>query len=473
MTTHAHGQPAWLTAIRESGAARFAETGLPTQRQEAWKYTGLNRLKALTFEPTAVVEVAFPLEGEVDDASASTGVGIRAAARQDSGSTFTSSRPSASAAPHPATKALPTSPSRGEAPSLIEDAAHRLIFANGRLASAQLGDLPEGVILGGLADLLRDRPELLEPHIGRLASIARRPMAALNAAWIEDGLVLIVPRSAAIHGVIEATFIASDNAPVSHPRHLIVLGENAEAVLVERHVGGATGGFTNAVTEITLGSGARLGHYIAHVEPMASTAIDTVCTEIGRDASYRAFGLTAGAGLVRRETEAALTQAGARAQIDGAYLVDAGRHSDTTILIDHQAPHCASRQTQKGVIDGDGRAVFQGKILVRPDAQKTDGYQLSQTLLLSPEAEIDVKPELEIHADDVKCSHGATVGRLDADALFFLRSRGIPPKEARALLIEGFIGGALDEIGHPAVRDAFGMLASNWLAGRAGPEISA
>jgi Fe-S cluster assembly protein SufD len=146
---------------------------------------------------------------------------------------------------------------------LIEDAAHRLIFANGRLASAQLGDLPEGVILGGLADLLRDRPELLEPHIGRLASIARRPMAALNAAWIEDGLVLIVPRSAAIHGVIEATFIASDNAPVSHPRHLIVLGENAEAVLVERHVGGATGGFTNAVTEITLGSGARLGHYMS------------------------------------------------------------------------------------------------------------------------------------------------------------------------------------------------------------------
>jgi Fe-S cluster assembly protein SufD len=124
------------------------------------------------------------------------------------------------------------------------------------------------------------------------------------------------------------------------------------------------------------------------------------------------------------------------------------------------------------VVDGEGRAVFQGKILVRPDAQKTDGYQLSQTLLLSPEAEIDVKPELEIHADDVKCSHGASVGRLDADALFFLRSRGIPLNEARALLIQGFIGGALDEIDNPAVRDAFGALAANWLAGHAGPETA-
>jgi Fe-S cluster assembly protein SufD len=420
MTTLVQSRPAWLTALREAGAARFAETGLPTQRQETWKYTGLNRLKALTFEPT----------------------------------------PSSISAP----------PSRGETRSLIADAAHRLIFIDGRLVSAQLADVPEGVILGGLADILESRPEILEPHLGRLAQIDRRAMAALNAAWIEDGLVLIVPRNAAIQGVIEVTFMATDGAPVSHPRHLIVLGDNAEAVLVERHVGGAGGGFANAVTEITLGANAHFGHYVVHGEPAASFAVDTVAAELGRDASYRGFGLTAGGGLVRREIDVALTAPGARAQVDGAYLVDGGRHADTTILIDHQAPRCASRQTQKGVIDGDGRAVFQGKILVRPNAQKTDGYQLSQTLLLSPEAEIDVKPELEIHADDVKCSHGATIGRLDPDALFFLRSRGIPLNEARALLIQGFIGGVLDEIGHPAVRDAFGSLAANWLAAHAGVE---
>ncbi len=166
-----------------------------------------------------------------------------------------------------------------------------------------------------------------------------------------------------------------------------------------------------------------------------------------------------------------MRQPGGAAQVDGAYLVDGDRHADTTILIDHQADHCASRQTQKGVIDDDGRAVYQGKILVRPQAQKTDGYQLSQTLLLSPKAEADVKPELEIHADDVKCSHGATVGRLDADALFFLRARGIPEAEARALLIQGFIGGALDEIDRPEVRDAFGV-AGVQLVGRAFGEQS-
>jgi Fe-S cluster assembly protein SufD len=442
VSTVVHAQPSWLAELRAAGAERFAETGLPTQRQEAWKYTGLNRLKALSFEPAP------------------------APSHREAGGPL----PLPVGARDPETP----SPPRGEGASrLIADAPHRLVFIDGRLASAQLGDLPDGVILGGLADLLRTQPDLLEPHMGRLASIDRRPMTALNAAWIQDGLVLIVPRSAGIQGVIEVIFIASGDAPVSHPRQLVVLGDNAEATLVEHHVGGASGGFANGVTEATLGAGAHFRHYVAHAEPMASTAVDSVFVEIGRDASYRAFGLTAGGGLVRRETEAALVQPGGRAQIDGAYMVDDGRHADTTILMDHVAPHCGSRQTQKGIVDGDGRAVFQGKILVRPDAQKTDGYQLSQTLLLSPRAEIDVKPELEIHADDVKCSHGATVGRLDADALFFLRSRGIPEHEARALLIEGFIGGALDEIDHPAVRDAFGALAANWLARHAGPETTA
>jgi len=423
MSAVAFRQPDWLTTLRAAGASQFAETGLPSQRQEAWKYTGLNRLRSLTFEPTPSPSRSsgrFPLS-----------VGARV------------------------------------------DAAHRLTFVDGRYDAAQsdIGALPVGVVLGSLAEVLTDNPQLLEPHLGRLAAVERRGMVALNAAWIEDGLVLIVPRGVALAGLIEVVFVATDDsAPVSHPRHIISLGDNAEVALVETHLGGAAGGFANAVAEVALGQGANFGHYVAHQESARSIAVDTVFVEAGRDSSYRGFALTAGGALVRREVEAALTAPGARAQIDGAYLVDGDRHADTTILIDHRAPHCASRQTQKGVIDGDGRAVYQGKILVRPDAQKTDGYQLSQTLLLSPEAEIDVKPELEIHADDVKCSHGATVGRLDADALFFLRARGIPERDARALLIQGFIGGALDEITHPAVRDAFGEVASNWLARRSGPE---
>jgi len=415
MTTDVAHQPGWLTALRAAGQARFGETGLPTQRQEVWKYTGLNKLKALAFEPSDVVTGSAP-------------------------------------------KVEP----------LVADAKHRLAFVNGRFDAGQsrIGALPANTILASLADILSAHPKLLEGRLGISAAIDRRPMAALNTAWIEDGLVLVVPRGAALDGTIEVVFVSDGDAPVSHPRLLVALGDMAEAVLVERHLGGTGGGFTNQVAEVALGNGASFRHYVMHSEPEASTALETVTVTVGRDATYRSFALTAGGGLVRREVDVALRQPGGTAQVDGAYLVDGDRHADTTIVIDHQAGHCASRQTQKGVVDDHGRAVYQGKILVRPQAQKTDGYQLSQTLLLSPKAEADVKPELEIHADDVKCSHGATVGRLDADALFFLRARGIPEAEARALLIQGFIGGALDEIDRPEVREAFGAAASTWLSGR-------
>jgi Fe-S cluster assembly protein SufD len=410
MTVLTQTQPDWLTALRAEGAAAFERTGLPTQRQEAWKYTGLNRLKDLAFAPSA-----------------------------------------------------PVRPATLEQKGLGE--GYRLVFIDGHFDQEQstICALPPGVVLGSL----KTHAALLEPFLGKQARPAQKPMVALNTAWIEDGLVLIVPRGVTLDAPIEVIFIASgDAARTTHPRHIVSLGDNAGATLIERHPGGAEGGFANSVTEITLAAGSNLRHYIAHTEPDAATSVDTVAVEVGRDASYRSFALTAGGGLVRRETEVALAAPGAFAQVDGAYLVNGDRHADTTILIDHQAAHCASRQTQKGVIGDHGRAVYQGKILVRPGALKTDGYQLSQTLLLSPQAEIDVKPELEIHADDVKCSHGATVGRLDEDALFFLRARGIPEREARSLLIEGFIGGALDEIDRPAVRDAFGAIAADWLAQR-------
>ena len=411
MSTDLQVRPGWLTALREAGKAGF--TGLPTQRQEAWKYTGLNKLKALTFEPSRT-PAGSPVELSDDGAIA---------------------------------------------------AAHRLVFVNGDYAAGQssIGTLPQGVLLGSLAELLNTQPALLETRLGKLSDLTCKPMAALNTAWIDDGLVLIAPRGVAVEGVIEVIFVASGEAPVTHPRLLVDLGDSSEAVLVERHLGGAAGGFATQVAEISLGDGSHFRHYVLHAEPSASMAVETVVAAVERDASYRCFALNAGGGLVRREVEVRLRQPGASAQVDGTYLVDGERHSDTTILIDHQAAHCSSRQTQKGIIDDDGRAVFQGKILVRPDAQKTDGYQLSQTLLLSPQAEIDVKPELEIHADDVKCSHGATVGRLDADALFFLRARGIPEAEAWALLIQGFIGGALDEIDRPDVRETFEVVAANWL----------
>jgi Fe-S cluster assembly protein SufD len=414
--------PPWLAALRQDGADRFAEAGLPTQRQEAWKYTGLNRLKGFGFEPTAAATV----DVEV---------------------------------PAP----------------LLPETAHRLVFIDGRYqpALSQIGVLPDGVVLGGLAETLNRDPALLESLIGRLADPGRKPMVALGAAWIEDGLAMVLPPGAVIAEPIEALFIqAAGGVPgVAHPRNAIMLGDNAAAVLIERHIAGA--GFSNAVTEIALGQGAHFGHYALHGEDARALAVETVVARLARDSRYRSFALIAGGALIRRDVEVTLSGPGAEAQVDGAYLVHGDRHADATVLIDHAAPRCVSRQTQKGVVDDSGRAVYQGKILVRPDAQKTDGRQLSQTLLLSPDAEIDAKPELEIHADDVKCSHGATVGRLDAEALFFLRARGIPEAEARSLLIEGFIGSALDEIDHIPVRDALKGAAARWLAVHAAAEETA
>lgn len=414
MTT-ALKRPDWLEAQRARGAARFAENGLPTQRREAWKYTGLNMLREMGFAP-AETPVA---------------------------------RPASIPAP------------------LIAGPIDRMVFADGRLVDAEIGDLPRGVILGGLNDLLAKTPNAVEPLFGKLADIERHPMVALNAAWVEDGFVLTVPDGVTLERPIEIVFFGGGKHAF-HPRHLIRIGANARATVIERYLGGGDAGFANHTAEIAVGDGATLRHFILHGETDTALAVATSTVEIGRDASYRGFALTMGGGLIRRECEARLKGSGGTCHLDGAYLVDGARHADTTNLIDHQAPHCASRQTQKGVIGDRGRAVYQGKILVRQAAQKTDGYQLSKTLLLSPHAEIDVKPELEIYADDVKCSHGATSGQIDADALFYLRARGVPAREARALLIQGFIDGALDEIDAVSVRDAFKDAAAGWLSSRGG-----
>ena len=395
-----------LTTLQTRTEPGFDSIALPTQRDEAWKYTNLNRLKDFSLAPSA---------------------------------------PSTEAvvAPEP----------------LLERAPHRLVFVDGRFSAkhSAIGALPEGVVLSNLASMAD------ADLIGHLASTVRRPMVAINSSYLEDGLVLIVPNGVTIPDPIGVVFIGQQVGAACHPRNIVRLGDQASATLVERHVTSAGAGLLNAVTEIALGQGAQLGHYALHEEAAEATALSMIFAELKRDASYRAFSLTLGGGLVRRENDIALAGPGGSCQIDGAYLVDGKRHADTTTLVDHRAPHCSSRQTLKGIVDGHGRAVFQGKVLVRPDAQKTDAYQLSQTMLLSPEAEIDVKPELEIYADDVKCSHGATSGRLDLEALFYLRARGIPERQAQAMLIQGFIDGALDEIDCPDVRDSFKGAAAVWL----------
>jgi len=360
---------------------------------------------------------------------------------------------------------------------------HRVIFVNGRLSQclALLGDEPEGVELGGMADALRQDPDALAAELSRNGNgngtaapthaHDGQPLFALNTAMMRDGLVLRVKRNTSVALPIEVVHVgAPGNEPVAfHPRNLIVLEPGASATVVEHYVGLGTGGldagayFANAATEIRLAEGARLHHYKIQEEGPDAVHIATTHAELARDALYDGFILTKGARLSRNEVSVRLAGEGAECHLNGAYMVRGEQHCDITTTIDHLAPRTSSREVFKGVIDDKARAVFQGRITVHPDAQQSNGHQLSKALLLSDRAEIDAKPELEIFADDVKCSHGATVGDLDRDALFYLRARGIPEAAARDILIEAFLAETINNIAAEGLCPALMSSVGHWL----------
>ncbi|MFM2041987.1 MAG: FeS assembly protein SufD [Pseudomonadota bacterium] len=413
----------WLAELRAAGIDRFAKTGLPTRKVEAWKFTSLRPLEKLA--------------------------------------------PALAEAPANAAMAAITA---GAVPALLAD-AHRLVFVNGRFdpTLSAIGALPDGVVLDSLAAALARDPELVAENLGRTATLDGHPLLALNIAFLGDGLVLDLPRGVTLDRPVEVVFLTLPGAtPSAHyPRILVVAEENSAATLVEQHVALGDGGYyTNAAAEIVVGRNARIRHYKHQADSLAAIHTAVVTTHVHRDAVYESFSLNTGAALCRHEARTILDGTGANCHVSGAYAVRGTQHTDFTSFIDHAKPHGTSRQVVKGVIDGEARAVFQGKIVVRPDAQKTDGHQLNRALLLSDTAEINAKPELEIYADDVKCSHGATAGELDDAQLFYLRARGIPLEVARGLLIAAFLDEAMEEIGDEAVRAAFQTRIHAWLEGR-------
>jgi Fe-S cluster assembly protein SufD len=397
----------WLETLREAAAAAFRAQGLPTRRDEAWKYTDLRPLAEAGFEEA--------LSG-IDAASvlpAAAGGGARAV--------FVDGR---------------------FRPDL--SALHGLPYAAGSLAAA----LPT-----------------LAGRIGAVAPAAGLPMVALNAMLFEDGLLLTVP-AGVDGGVLDLLSLASGGArpEAFHPRHLIRLEAGARLTLLEMATGPAQAGITlhNPVFEIEVAEGASLTHARLNQEGRQAFHLSNVHARVAAGGTYDNFTLNAGGRLTRNEIHIALEGPGAAAHMNGAQLLAAGQHADTTTFLDHAAPGCASRQTYKTVLAGRSRGVFQGKILVRQAAQQTDGYQMNQALLLSPDAEMDSKPQLEIYADDVKCSHGATVGALDQDQLFYLRSRGVPEAAARSLLIQAFLQEAVEALADEAARAALTRAVAGW-----------
>ena len=387
-----------LGQVREAAAATLRDQGFPRRSVEAWRYTDLRPLIGLS--PATAAPAIEP---------------ARAAAMLD----------------------------RLDLASAGLSAASRLVFVNGRLDEA-LSRRPEGLVIQA------------GPGPAEFARPARDALVALNTMLTEDGARIHVPAGVDAGRLLlvllgSGVTDGSGDAVSSHPRFSLLLEEGSKLSLLEiAHGDGLY--VNNPVLEVEVRDRAHLTHVLLQDEAAVALHFSTVYAEVGAGASYDSFSLALGARLARHEVHARLGGRGGEVQVNGAQLLGASQHADLTSVIAHDAPSCNSRQTVKNVLSGKARGVFQGKIVVARIAQKTDGYQMNQALLLSDTAEIDSKPELEIYADDVKCSHGATAGALDEGQLFYLRSRGIPAHEARAILVRAFLADALALIDDEASR---------------------
>ncbi len=345
--------------------------------------------------------------------------------------------------------------------------AHRVVFVNGHYR-AQLGDVSDaaGLRIAALGELLSSATE----DAG--ATLASTPeggdaVEALNTAFMTDGAVVSVAAGASVAKPLMIVFVrAGGHAHSVAVRNFVTVETGASATVIEAHVvlpGASHDAQLNALTEVTVGKGATLHHAKVAVDEGKALHLSNCDVTLDADATYRNFQFSTGLGFARNGLNIIFEGEGSKLDLSGAYLARHSEHIDTTLVVDHAVPRCESRELFKGVLDGHGRGVFQGKIIVRPGAQKTDGKQMSQALMLSEDAEFDSKPELEIFADDVVCGHGTTSAELDPDLLFYCRSRGIPEKEARALMIESFIGEAIEKVDNEQLRDALAAYAMRWL----------
>ncbi|MBZ5603062.1 MAG: Fe-S cluster assembly protein SufD [Acidobacteriia bacterium] len=412
--------PAWLRAIREHAFARFTTLGFPTARQEEWRFTNVSPIAERAFQ----VAVA--------------GAGVRGGQVAPFG--------------------------------LAAADAVEIVFVNGRFAPglSTLQALPPGVSVRSLADVLTADSERVAAHLARHAAFDNEPFAALNTAFASDGAVVEASPNAVVTRPIHILFVAASGGEVSYPRVLVRAGRNSQMQLVESHIApdgsptrlGHPGApsFTNAVSEIVLDDGAVVDYYRVQREATDSFHVSTTQVTLSHSSTFSSHTFSFGGAIVRNDINALLAGEGGDCTLNGLYLAGGTQLVDNHTVIDHAQPHCGSHEVYKGILGGRARAVFNGKILVRPDAQKTDAKQTNKNLVLSEDATINTKPQLEIFADDVKCTHGATVGQLDAESMFYLRSRGIDAGQARAMLIDAFAHEVIDGIKEQKFREYVGQL---------------
>jgi Fe-S cluster assembly protein SufD len=401
------GEPARVTALRREAIGWFAELGFPSMKNEDWHFTSVAPISSRAFRMPSPDAGTAVTQGDLD--------------------VFEFGHP--------------------EWPVVT--------FVNGRLVPALSTGraMPAGVTLQSLRAAIDAGDEAVERWLGKITDHRSAAFTALNTAFFTDGAFLRVGRNAALDVPVHLVFISSGADTVSHPRNLIVLEQGAAAAVIETYLSfGDEVSLTNAVTEISIGEGARLDHVKVQRESLVAFHVGTSDARQGRDSAYHSFSYATGAELSRTNIYTLLDGEGGHATLHGLYMAEGAQHIDHQTRIEHAQPNCTSHEVYKGVLDGRSHGVFNGKVYVQPEAQKTDGKQSNNNLLLSPDARVDTKPQLEIFADDVKCTHGATVGRLDENALFYFRSRGIAEQRARTLLTYAFAAEVIEEIELEPVR---------------------
>ena len=412
----AGSEPAWLRRCRERAMQRFSELGVPTTRDEDWKYTSLSELRRNDFRLAA-----------------------------------------------PASRVI----SAGEIKSVgfNEIEGCRLVFVNGRFMSGLscLETNSREVDAGSLRGFLESDP--VEAHLGRYADPENHALAALNTAFIEDGAFVRIPERVIVERPIHLVFVtlAEEANQVSHQRALIVAGRDSQATVIETYFGMGEVYWTNAVTEVVTAENARIDHYKLQQEHVAALHTGFTYAHQARDSRFASNSLSFGGRLVRSDTHVRLEGAGCECVLNGLYAVTGQQHIDHHTIIDHAMPHCNSRQLYRGILDGHATGVFNGKVIVRQDAQKTDAIQSNKNLLLSRHADINTKPQLEIDANDVRCTHGATVGQIDEEAMFYLRSRGINRDDARSLLTYAFAADIIGNLNVEPLRKPLEKVLLSWV----------
>lgn len=411
----ASAQPRWLAPVRKAGLASFAEQGFPTLHDEDWRFTNVAPLAKLDFQP-AVPAAANGAESKMIAESVFAG--------------------------------LP---------------GNRLVFVNGFFAPqlSRLEPLPGGVRVENLSAALTKDSALIEKHLGKYAALAKNAFAALNQAFFTDGAFIFVPAGVEVAEPIQLIYLSSATqaGEAISPRNLIIAEANSKLTVVESYLSTASAAyFTNAVTEISAGDNAVVEHVKLQDEAAGAFHIATIAGEFGRTSNVNVHSFALGARLSRNNIRTKLAGEGLECILNGLYLTRDEQLADHHMIVEHAQPHCASHEYFNGILDDKSRGVFHGRILVQQIAQKTDAKQTNKNLLLSDDAGADTKPQLEIYADDVKCTHGATIGQLNDESIFYLRTRGMGEETARRMLIHAFAGEIIERIRCASARETIDKL---------------